>query len=138
MRTPLKRKRVPKVDSVIKVDEEQHIIYGWASVTTEKGEPVIDLDGEVIETDTLVKAANDFMEYSRVGLTMHDGDQTGMVLHSFPVTKEICSALGIQCDKEGWIVGYKVYNDEIWKDVKSGKYAAFSIGGRAKKEEYDA
>src|SRR6056297_3953380 len=121
---------------ILKVDEEQRIIYGWASVITEKGDVVVDRQGDVIEAETLVKAVNDFMEHVRVGKTMHEGEATGQVIHSLPVTKEICDALGIQCDREGWVVAYKVYDDEVWKRVKSGELRAFSIGGRAVKEDY--
>lgn len=120
---------------VLKIDEEQRIIYGWASVTKVNGELLIDRQGDMIETDTLHKAVNDFMENVRVGKLMHQGEPVGMIVHSFPVSKEICDALGIQTDKEGWITGYKVYDDQIWSDVKSGKYAAFSIGGAAVMEE---
>jgi len=123
---------------ILKVDEEQQIIYGWASVITEKGETVVDRQGDVIEAETLVKAVNEFMEHVRVGKTMHEGEATGQVIHSLPVTKEICNALGIQCDREGWVVAYKVYDDAVWKRVKSGELRAFSIGGRAVKEDYIA
>ena len=120
----------------LKVDDEQRIIYGWASVSTYKGDLIVDKQGDIIEMDTLEKAVNNFMEHVRVGKTMHVGEQTGVIVHSFPVSKQICEALGIQSDTEGWIVGYKVYDDETWEGVKSGKYASFSIGGRAMKEEY--
>lgn len=123
---------------VVKVDEEQRIIYGWASVTKVNGELLVDRQGDVIETDTLHKAVNEFMEDIRVGKVMHQGEPVGQIIHSFPVSKDIMDALGIQTDKEGWITGYKVYDDTIWEDVKSGKYAAFSIGGAAIKEEYHA
>jgi hypothetical protein len=120
---------------ILKADDEQRMVYGWASVVTENGEPVVDRQGDVIEVDTLVKAINDFMEHVRVGKAMHTGDQVGVIVHSFPVTKELGDALGIHSDREGWIVAYKVYDDEVWKMVKSGELAAFSIGGRAMKEE---
>jgi hypothetical protein len=120
---------------ILKTDDEQRLVYGWASVVTEKGEPVIDRQGDVIEPETLVKAVNDFMEHVRVGKAMHTGEQVGVVVHSLPITKEIGDALGIQSDREGWVVAYKVFDDEIWEMVKSGKLAAFSIGGRALKEE---
>lgn len=120
---------------VLKVDEEHKIIYGWGSVTKINDELIVDRQGDIIETDTLVKAINEFMEGVRVGKVMHEGEQVGQIVHSFPVTKEIGDALGIHSDKEGWIVGYKVYDDNIWQDVKSGKYTAFSIGGSAVKEE---
>jgi hypothetical protein len=120
---------------ILKTDDEQRMVYGWASVVTEKGEPVIDRQGDIIEADTLVKAVNEFMEHVRVGKAMHTGEQVGVVVHSLPITKEIGDALGIQSDREGWVVAYKVYDDAVWAMVKSGELAAFSIGGRAMKEE---
>jgi hypothetical protein len=123
---------------ILKADDEQRMVYGWASVVTEKGEPVVDRQGDVIEPDTLVKAVNNFMEHVRVGKEMHKGDQIGAVIHSMPITKEIGESLGIQSDREGWIVAFKVYNDDVWAKVKSGELAAFSIGGRAIKEDYSA
>ena len=123
---------------ILKTDEEQRMVYGWASVVTEKGEPVVDRQGDVIEPDTLVHAVNKFMEHIRVGKEMHKGDQIGAVIHSMPVTKEIGESLGIQSDREGWIVAFKVYDDDVWAKVKSGELAAFSIGGRAIKEDYSA
>jgi len=122
---------------ILKSDEEQRLVYGWASVITEKGEPVVDRQGDVIKPNTLVKAVNKFMEHVRVGKQMHDGDQIGVVVHSLPITKEIGDSLGIQSDREGWVVAFKVYDDEVWSKVKSGELAAFSIGGRAVKGEYD-
>ena len=123
---------------ILKADDEQRLVYGWASVVTEKGEPVVDRQGDVIEPETLVKAVNNFMENIRVGKEMHKGDQIGAVIHSMPVTKEIGESLGIQSDREGWVVAFKVYDDNVWARVKSGELAAFSIGGRAIKESYDA
>jgi len=123
---------------VIKLDEDQRILYGWASVSTYKGKPVVDLQGDIIDMETLEKAANSFMESVRVGMTMHDVSKvTGQVIHSMPVTQKLCEALGIQSDTEGWMVGYKVYDDEVWEAVKSGEYRAFSIGGRANRVEQE-
>jgi len=123
---------------IIKIDEEQRIIFGWGSVTKVDGELVVDRQGDVIRTETLHKAVNDFMKSVRVGKLMHNGEKVGDIIHSFPVSKEIMSALGIQTDREGWIVGYYVESDAVWKDVKSGKYAELSIGGSAQKEEFNA
>lgn len=128
----------PEAFNVLKVDDEQRIIFGWASVSTVKGELLVDKQGDVIEMATLEKAVNEFMEHVRVGKTMHVGEQTGAVIHSLPISKSLCDALGIQSDMEGWVVGYKVYDDATWEGVKSGKYASFSIGGKAIKEEYSA
>jgi len=121
---------------ILKIDEEQRIIYGWASVTTYKGELVVDLQGDVIKTETLHKAFNKFMKGVRVGKLNHSGEQVGQIVHSFPMSKEICEALGIQSDKEGVISGFHVTDDTLWEKVKSGEYAEFSIGGRAQKQEF--
>ncbi|MGJ8660457.1 MAG: XkdF-like putative serine protease domain-containing protein [Bacteroidota bacterium] len=120
---------------ILKTDDEQRMVFGWASVVTEDGEPVVDRQGDVIEAETLVKAVNEFMEHVRVGKAMHVGEQVGVVVHSLPITKEIGEALGIQSNREGWVVAYKVFDDDVWAMVKSGELAAFSIGGRAMKEE---
>ncbi len=120
---------------ILKTDDEQRMVYGWASVVTEDGEAVVDRQGDVIEAATLVKAVNEFMEHVRVGKAMHTGEQVGTVVHSLPITKEIGDALGIQSNREGWVVAYKVFDDTVWAMVKSGELAAFSIGGRAMKEE---
>jgi len=121
---------------ILKIDEEQRIIYGWASVTTYKGELVVDLQGDVIKTETLHKAFNEFMKGVRVGKINHSGEQVGQIVHSFPMSKDICEALEIQSDKEGVISGFHVTDDDLWEKVKSGEYAEFSIGGRAQKQEF--
>lgn len=120
----------PEAFNVLKVDEEQRIIYGWGSVTTYKGEVVVDREGDWIATDTLHKAVNNFMKGIRVGKLNHRGEAKGTIVHSFPITKELCDALGIQSDREGWITGYYVEDDDLWESVKAGDYAEFSIGGR--------
>lgn len=122
---------------ILKFDDEQRMVYGWASVITVKGEPVVDRQGDVIDAEVMTKAVNKFMEFVRVGKEMHDGEQVGVVVHSWPITNDICKAIGIQSDREGWIVAYKVYDEEVWAKVKSGQLGAFSIGGRAVKEAYN-
>lgn len=115
----------------LKVDDEQRIVYGWASVVTEDGEPVVDTQGDVIAPAEMEKMANDFMEDVRMAKAMHDGDGIGEVIHSLPLTAELAKALGIESDLEGWIIGMKIHDDDAWAKIKSGEYAGFSIGGKA-------
>lgn len=121
--------------TILKIDEEQRMAYGWASVITENGEAVVDTQGDIIEADELVKATTNFMMDARMAKMMHSGDGIGEVVHSFPLTAELAKALGIDCTKEGWIVGVKVHDDEVWKACKDGKLKAFSIGGTGVREE---
>ena len=83
----------------------------------------------------MVKMANDFMLAVRTAKAMHKGDKIGEVIHSMPLTAELAKALGLHTDMEGWIVGVKVYSDDVWASVKSGEFAGFSIGGRASSRE---
>jgi Putative phage serine protease XkdF len=120
---------------ILKTDDDQRIVYGWASVISESGVPTVDTQGDVIDGDTLHKAANEFMEAVRVGKVMHFGEKKADIIHSLVLTEELAKALGLQSDREGWIIGMKVHDDEAWGLVKSGVLKAFSIGGRAKREE---
>lgn len=119
---------------ILKINNEERLAYGWAYVSTNKGELSLDHSGEFIRPDQLAKAATNFMLSMRTAKRMHSGEAIGEVIHSMPLTNDVTKALGIQSDREGWLVAVKVYDDQVWQDVKDGKLAAFSIGGRALKE----
>jgi hypothetical protein len=116
--------------SIFRVDEEQRMVWGWASVTKVNGNYVVDRHGHVITSEVMLAAATAFMEKTiRKAKTEHYGEPVGAVIHSLPLTQELCKALGISCDKEGWIIGMKIYDDGVWAMVKAGEFPAFSIGG---------
>lgn len=119
---------------IVKADEEQRIVFGWATVSSKNNEIIVDSDGESIEPSEMEKAANEFMKDARVAKAMHDGDGIGEVIHSLPVTNELAKALGIESEREGWIIGVYVKDDDVWQRVKSGELSAFSIGGSAERE----
>jgi len=114
---------------IVKMDDEQRIVWGWASVATVNGEPVFDLHGDHIPMSELTKASTEFMLTTRVGKTMHFGTKRSDVVHSLPLSKELASMLGVSSEKEGWIVGFKVHDDTTWDMIKSGELPALSIGG---------
>nr|WMC95380.1 XkdF-like putative serine protease domain-containing protein [Aminobacter aminovorans] len=121
---------------ISKASEEQRICYGWASVATEKGVPVVDLQGDVLDPAELELASSAFMADVRAAKLNHDNNgPIGEVLHSLPLTAEIAKALGISCDREGWIVGIKIHNEAVWQAVKSGRLSMLSIGATAIREE---
>lgn len=121
--------------SFSKMDEEQRIVWGWASVSTEDGNLFVDSQGDTITPVEMEKMANDFMAYSRAAKSMHEGPKVGEFIHSFPMTNELMKAFGIHSDREGWIVALKVYDDDAWESVKNGTFTGLSIGGRAEKRE---
>jgi len=119
---------------IVKQLDEERLAFGWAYVSTVKGEVSLDHSGEFIRPELLAKAATNFMLSMRTAKRMHSGESIGEVIHSMPLTNDVAKALGIQSDREGWIIAIKVHDEQVWQDVKSGKLAAFSIGGRALKE----
>jgi hypothetical protein len=126
--------RIMMKADVIEFSEDQRIVWGWGSVTTVKGKDLVDIQNDVIESEELVRATSEFMEDVRTAKAMHDGNAVGTVLHSLPLTYELAETLGLQTEKEGWIVGVKINDDGVWARVKSGELGAFSIGGTAKRE----
>ena len=126
---------VTKTTDILKVDSERRIVWGWASVSTMKGETVTDLQGDRITPREMEKMADRFMRSARAAKAMHYGDDVGEVIHSFPLTKELAEAFGIQTDREGWLTGTYVKSDEQWARVLRGEFKGLSIGGRAKRKE---
>lgn len=120
---------------ILKMNEDQHLVYGWASIVEEGGEAVTDHHGDVIEPDELTKAAHQFVKDYRKAKVMHDGASIGEVVESIVFSHDIQKALGINLNKVGWFVGLKVHDDEVWKQFKSGELAMFSIGGYGERSE---
>ena len=122
---------------ILKVDDELRVVWGWASVISKNGKAITDSQGDQISSEVLVKAAHDFMTESRTGGFMHIPDlKVGDIVESMVFTKALQTALGIEIvDKkdnqpiEGWLIGFHVDSEKLWKSVKSGEFTEFSIGG---------
>ncbi len=102
---------------------------GWAIICTEKGEAYYDLHGDHIPPISMIKAATDFMIHSRVGKSMHEGDQTGSVVFAFPMTADIAKAFEIECEREGLMIAWRPDDEATLGKFKSGEFTGFSIGG---------
>ena len=120
---------------VTKMDDEKRIVYGYASVISKNGEPIVDRQGDVISADELEKAASEFMLGARSGKTMHKGEATTTIIHSFPMTNETKKAYQIESPYEAWLIAVKVHDDDTWEKVKAGTLKDFSIGGMATRRE---
>ena len=108
----------------------KQMVWGWASVATLNGEPLIDLQGDHLPIEELQKAVHEFMG-SRAGDVMHDGVPAGEIVDSLCVTKALSDAMGWYPGREGWFVGYKIASTDVWNRVLSGELKAFSIAGDA-------
>lgn len=119
---------------VRKADDEEQMIFGWASVV-QKGEYlIIDKQGDMILPEELERAAYEYVLEARDHGDSHKVLGTGRLVESMMFTKEKQDALGVTIKDDkghqivGWWAGFKV-NDELWAKHKSGEYLEFSIGG---------
>ena len=125
---------------ITKIDDE-HLVFGWLSVAINKsGEVIEDSQGDIIDPEELEKAAYDFVLVSREAGDMHKRvEGIGHIVESMVFTLEKQEALGIPPETVpvGWWVGFKIFDEDVWKRIKSGELSAFSIGGRGQREEID-
>lgn len=126
---------------ISKVDTDKRQVFGWASVITMDGKPVVDLQDDYMAMETIEKAAYDYVKSSRKGGDMHrrNGEEPHHVsdmIESFVVTDEKKEKLGLPEDfPTGWLVGFQVNDDDTWKLVKDGKRTQFSIHGSGQRVE---
>lgn len=121
---------------VCKVDTSLGLVFGYAIVCTKNGKPYFDLQDDHIPDDTMLKAATEFMQNSRVAGDMHERDdqgnpvESGFVVFAFPLTKDIAEAMGIKkADTTGLMIAMKPASDEMLQKFRDGTYQGFSIGG---------
>ena len=126
---------------ILKTDDEQRLVFGWASVSlTADGQLLTDLQSDVIYPEELEKCAYDFVLKFRAAGEMHDHAErrgvTGTLVESFVCTPEKLAAMGLQkgtAHEVGWWVGFK-FDAESYARVKSGDYSMFSIQGTAERQ----
>jgi len=121
-----------------KVDDERRLVFGWAYVAkTAGGDQVTDHSGDEVDPENLEEVAYDYVLHSRDGGEMHVAKGVSRLVESLVVTKEKLSGMGLAEDAlpAGWWVGFRVDDDAVWKRVKDGELAMFSIGGTGTREE---
>jgi len=129
---------------VSKVDIEKRQVFGYASVTTIDGQPVVDRQGDMMDISDIEDAAYAYVMKSRVGGSQHrrDGDQPFHamdMIESFVITPEKIEKMGLPEDTPlGWWTGFGVRDEQTWQDYKDGKKTGFSIHGRGKRVPVEA
>jgi Putative phage serine protease XkdF len=132
---------------IAKIDDEQQIVFGWASVSVGKdGTLLVDRQDDVIFPADLEFAAYDFVLNSRQADTRHDELTKAHLVESMVFTAEKLEKMGLAfVDASGavkksdhetcmWWSGFFVPDATVWKGIKGGEYTAFSIGGTAVRE----
>lgn len=126
--------------SLEKSDDEQRLVFGWASVAERAdGEQVVDWQEDIVEMDELESAVYDFVQFYREGSEMHErgGFDIAVLVESMVFTADKMRLLGIPEGTlpYGWWVGFRVTDDDVWAKVKDGTYRMFSIEGQAIREK---
>ena len=138
--------RVPRAKSDIikgrfkiqKSKGDKMLAFGWANIAvTPEGEQIEDYHEDLIDPEELEQAAYSFVELYREGGAMHERGGVAVVGESMVFSKEKQSTLGIAKGTlpEGWWIGFKVTDPDVWDKVKDGTYSMFSIEGKATREE---
>lgn len=128
-----------QIYKIATIDDDYGIVFGWAIVCKVKGVDYFDLNydevlkervPENVPEAAMMKCTSEFMKTDRVGNDMHKGPDVGQYLFGFPLTTDIAKAMGITCEKSGFMVGFKPDNAEILEKYRNGDYTGFSIQGQ--------
>jgi rubrerythrin len=102
---------------------DQRIVYGVVS------EPdTIDLQGDRLSKEEIVKACHKFMLSSqRIGKE-HEGPAKADIIESYIAPMDfICGGQTVR--KGSWVMAVKIHDPELWSAVKNGDITGFSIAG---------
>ena len=128
---------------ILRKADEQRKVWGIFSMSKMNGKTLVDLQGHVIDTDTIQKSAHNFMLYSRMAGQNHSKMGVGKLIESVVITEEIASAMVealksvvlenpvIEPNADFWFGGFYIDDNDTWELIKSGEFDAFSIGGYA-------
>lgn len=123
---------------ITKSDNDKMLAFGWANVSVRTdGEIIEDYQEDIIEPEELENAAYNFVELYREGGEMHERGGAAVLIESVVFTEEKMKAIGIPEGTLpiGWWIGFKVFDEDVWKKVKDGTYSMFSIEGEAERIE---
>ena len=96
---------------ICKVDDEQRMVYGYASTEA------LDVQGEIVTKQAMAAALQDYMRFANIR-EMHQPSAVGV-------------AKSVEMDDKGTFISAHVVDDNAWSKVKAGVYKGFSIGGKA-------
>jgi len=125
---------------ILKVDEEQGRVYGWAYVFSKDGEQVIDHSEDVVDNPKAREALEEsFITYvkdHRTGDLDHESFGVSRLIEAAFVTKEKAELMGLTTEREGLWVGYEFNRDtteglQAWETAK--QRGSFSIVGRGRR-----
>lgn len=111
---------------IIKVDEEKRFALAPALVPNK-----IDKDGEFITAEEIEETAHDFMAWYQMVTYMHEIpiEKKDIAIVESYILRQPLKAGGVELPEGTWMLGFKIYDDSLWEEVKKGKIKGISIGG---------
>ena len=142
VRSEPKEEDTQKAFTIYKTDEDQRLVFGWASVAiTVDGTVLEDRQHDMIEPEDLEEAAYEYvLNFRETGEEHLPGyRKKGRLVESCVFTPEKQKAMGIPENTlpVAWWIGFKIDDEDTWQRVKNGTYRMFSIEGRAQREEIE-
>ena len=122
---------------ITKIDNDKMMAWGWASVASADGSPVTDLQGDVLDIESLEASVIEYVIASRDADVMHQRTGIGKLIESVVLTEEKMEAMGLRGTRVGWWCGFKVTDPAVWKRVRSGELRMFSIVGEGTRGPID-
>jgi hypothetical protein len=136
--------------TIVKVDQQEHLVFGWFSIVEVNGRPIEDTQGDMITPATIEASAYDFVLNARTGGEMHepgaDGEIRGVgrLVESCVFTTDKVNAMVESLRKQGieatidlrcipWWGGMKIDDPDTWAQIVTGDLRAWSIGGKGKR-----
>lgn len=115
---------------IVKADEDQRLVTGIVL------EPeVVDAQFDIYNSDVIQKAAHEFLREWNAGTVV--GYMHKDMHKSLDVVESYCAPVNMtigetKIKKGTWLMTVYVADEKVWKQVKNGEIAGFSIGGIAK------
>jgi hypothetical protein len=119
-----------KLDIVKSLDEDQRLFTCCALRPD-----VVDYHGDIYDSQTVEKAAYDFMEFCRQGNAFHIVNTDQIVVVESWVAKSTYPFGNGEVKKGDWMMTLHILNDGLWELVKSGDLKGLSVGCKGVVEE---
>ena len=115
--------------NIVAKADERHLVYGILMEPEE-----VDTQGEIVDAATIEKAAHAYMLDSQmIGLQHSKESKTTKIVESFIAPQDV--TINKALVKAGsWVLVVKVLDNNLWGDIKKGKYTGFSVGGFAARQ----
>lgn len=124
------KERIIRTVPIAKVDDEERLVFG---VVYEPDVP--DAHGDAMTGAEIRKMAHNFLRryaqlHGELGTDHRKAAERAEVVPIESFIAPVDFQLGTQQVRKGsWLLGAKVLDEQIWKDVKAGKYTGWSFEG---------